>query len=442
MTLVAGFRLTVSTSWICRFSATSRSSSASSPVGLAPAAASATERTRASLRSGTHGRGAPALASPAAPLACRYRRIYAARRRRPAPRDRPDSAAVLSYTCRNGPAAGRARRAGRAAGPQPDPGRCRTARCSRTACRATTPTRPGSPPSCAAASRPRSRPGRSGTSATGRPTGRSRSRPNPELGMAARLGLPIRERAARPMPRLTSGCRTRPAPSTRRSWPRVRPRRGPAGRPARRRPGTGPGSAARSTGWCGTCSVDGPADALDQLREACPRWSTARAPGRRRGADGRRPHRRARRWAAAAFGALANALTPALRPSAGYLGAQVATDHLLVLLHRRPGPPGDAAADRLLDGSTPSCPRHAVGSSTIAHRPRRAGPVARHGRSGGAPSRPLAAAELAALDPALPRRCRWSDLGALPEHPGPPARRPRPAGRAGRCRCRRPRCCC
>lgn len=144
------------------------------------------------------------------------------------------------------------------------------------------------------------------------------------------------------------------------------------------------------------------AAAVDRLRNALPELVdgtvefVAAVPT---GVDGIEP------LGGAEFSALANAVTPMLRGHRVYVGAAVEADHTLVLIRG-----GTAAAlDRLLDvlealvGGTAG-PGVSIGigepipfTAQAIHRAIR---------------QALAAAELAALDPALPRRCRWADLGA------------------------------
>ncbi|HVH23379.1 MAG TPA: helix-turn-helix domain-containing protein, partial [Pseudonocardia sp.] len=230
---------------------------------------------------------------------------------------------------------------------------------------------------------------------------------NPELGMAARLGLPIRERrGGRCLGRLWMLAAARPLDA---------PERAALCHAATRLadllvgPGTG-GLRREVDGLVRDVLVDGSAGAFERLREHTPELvdhelqAAAAVPTAAAGTG-------AVAWSGAAFGALANGLTPALRSRAGYLGAHVVTEHLLVLLHRGTGPPGNAAADRLLD-ELDAVLALAIGpmlTTTIGH----GGPAPSTARAARrSAEQAVAAAEMAALDPALPRRIRWSELGA------------------------------
>lgn len=111
------------------------------------------------------------------------------------------------------------------------------------------------------------------------------------------------------------------------------------------------------------------------------------------------------------FSTLSGALTPLLRTAPDYVGASVSTTHVLVVLHRPADRPADRTGD---DGLVERIAEVATGCLTAGSaltlglsEPRAFGlGAAREART-----QALAAAELAALDPALNRRCRWSDLG-------------------------------
>jgi hypothetical protein len=105
----------------------------------------------------------------------------------------------------------------------------------------------------------------------------------------------------------------------------------------------------------------------------------------------------------AEFSALANAVSPTLRGQRVYVGASVAVDHTLVLTH------GGSAVDRLLD-ALDVLVRRATGRGVAIGVGEPVPFTAQAARR--AIRQALAAAELAALDPALPRHCRWADLGA------------------------------
>ena len=230
---------------------------------------------------------------------------------------------------------------------------------------------------------------------------------NPELGMAARHGLPIRERrGARCLGHLWMLAGARPLEA-----PELAALRLAVTRLADLLVGPGSGGLGREVdGLVRDVLVDGSARAFARLREAAPELvdyelqvaAAVPTAAARAGAVA---------WNGAAFGSLANGLTPALRPRTGYLGAHVATEHLLVLLHRRTGPSGNGTVDRLID-ELDAVLSHAIGPgvTTTIGLGEAASSTARAARRSA--EQAVAAAELAALDPALPRRIRWSDLGA------------------------------
>lgn len=104
----------------------------------------------------------------------------------------------------------------------------------------------------------------------------------------------------------------------------------------------------------------------------------------------------ARPLSAAEFSALAGALTPVLRAETAYVGAHVTPAHAMVVLHRR-GLLGE------IDEVVGKCLAGEVVLGVSEPRPLDAALEAR--------DQALAAAELAALDPALDRHCDWSGLG-------------------------------
>ena len=224
---------------------------------------------------------------------------------------------------------------------------------------------------------------------------------NRALGMAARLGLPIRD------PRTGRALGSLWMPATQRRLPAasVAAARPAAGRhPDRGAAGAGPPAA--PVGPDVDRLVRGLAadraaaeDAVAGLRTAVPALvegvarvvaAVPAGPGRAGvvALDG------------AAFAALAHALTPTLRAHPGYVGAAVEPDHTLVLVH------GTSPPDRLLDALDALVGRHTPATLGVSE------PAPFGSRTVRAAVRQaLAAAELAALDPALPRRCGWPDLG-------------------------------
>lgn len=100
------------------------------------------------------------------------------------------------------------------------------------------------------------------------------------------------------------------------------------------------------------------------------------------------------------FGALSGTLTPVLRARPGYVGSSVATTHVLVLLR------DDALVeevDEVVGGCLATGSGLRIGLSDATPFGSTPGREAR--------DQALAAAELAALDPVLGRHARWSDLG-------------------------------
>jgi hypothetical protein len=107
------------------------------------------------------------------------------------------------------------------------------------------------------------------------------------------------------------------------------------------------------------------------------------------------------------FSSMAGALTPALCAHPSYVGSHVATTHSLIVLHNRVERDED---DLLLDEIDEIVTRCLTAGSELTlglSDPKRFG--LRSARD--ARNQALAAAELAALDPALDRRSSWSALG-------------------------------
>ncbi|HWN33514.1 MAG TPA: helix-turn-helix domain-containing protein [Pseudonocardia sp.] len=107
------------------------------------------------------------------------------------------------------------------------------------------------------------------------------------------------------------------------------------------------------------------------------------------------------------FSTLSGALTPILRAAPDYVGSSVSTTHVPVVLHRGADRPGD---DGLVDQIAEVVTRCLTTGSALTlglSEPRPFGLDAAHE----ARTQALAAAELAALDPALNRHSSWSDLG-------------------------------
>lgn len=104
----------------------------------------------------------------------------------------------------------------------------------------------------------------------------------------------------------------------------------------------------------------------------------------------------ARPLSSAELGSLAGALTPVLRGDATYVGSHVTPTHALIVLHRR-GLLGE------IDEVVGRCLAGEVVLGVSEPRPLDTALEAR--------DQALAAAELAALDPALDRHCDWSGLG-------------------------------
>ncbi len=124
------------------------------------------------------------------------------------------------------------------------------------------------------------------------------------------------------------------------------------------------------------------------------------------------------------FSALTGALTPTLRPAPAYVGSCASTTYALVVLHHR-GTACPMLAE--IERAVGAC----VGVFTLGvSEPAPLGPrAAREARR-----QALAAAELAALDPALPRPAHWSGLGAyrtLLATPRPSDQALRPLDEAG-----------
>ncbi len=145
---------------------------------------------------------------------------------------------------------------------------------------------------------------------------------------------------------------------------------------------------------------DGQAEALEQLAAAVPGIvegvvqvvaAVATGPG-----EGIRPFRPSE------FSALVGSLTPTLRTAPTYVGSCASMPYALVVLHPHAGmrsipEPVDRAVARCLDAFT-------LGVSDPVPLGVRSAREARR--------QALAAAELAVLDPALPRPAHWSQLGA------------------------------
>ena len=237
---------------------------------------------------------------------------------------------------------------------------------------------------------------------------------NPALGMAARLCLPVRHRGDclgylwLPRPEVPlSAAELADLHRASSRFGELLSRAGSPGEPAR-----------------GGRAIDrlirrlyeqGQAEAHSQLAAAVPALVdgtvrlVAAVPGRPDGA-GVRP------LTSTEFSALAAALTPTLRAHPGYVGSYVAADYAL-LLHRDAGPgpyrargPLDSPLDSLLDATTEvvaRClgPGHVCTLGISAPTPF----TVRSARP--ARGQALTAAELAALDPALPRHSHWAALG-------------------------------
>lgn len=147
---------------------------------------------------------------------------------------------------------------------------------------------------------------------------------------------------------------------------------------------------------------DGQAEAADQLAVTVPGIvegvvqvvaAVATGPG-----DGVRPFRPSE------LSALSGSLTPTLRTVPAYVGACASRTYALVVLHHRGAPdPGPMLAqiERTVAPCLGGC---TLGVSDPAPLGLRAARETRR--------QALAAAELAALDPALPRPTHWSQLGA------------------------------
>ena len=111
---------------------------------------------------------------------------------------------------------------------------------------------------------------------------------------------------------------------------------------------------------------------------------------------------RIRAFRAAEFSALTSALTPALRSAAAYIGSCASTSYALVVVHQRGADSMQAAIERAVAPCVGG--GFTLGLADPVPLGLRAAREARR--------QALAAAELAALDPALPRPTRWSALGA------------------------------
>ncbi len=110
---------------------------------------------------------------------------------------------------------------------------------------------------------------------------------------------------------------------------------------------------------------------------------------------------------ASEFGALSAALTPILRTGASHVGSSVLAACALTLLRHRTGRDTDDRVLGEIEQVVARCLAAGDEPTLGLSEPAPFGMDAVRGLRRQA----LAAAELAALDPALPRRCRWADLG-------------------------------